>query len=129
MGLAKISLAETIVKGERQIYFDFVNNHTMDAESALSAELPTRLVVVDKRKRRRGSKIYCSSDFFVKHIMGSGSSNIRKEIDSQATRVRVANTVACSGAVFEIKPEEEEKRIRGEIEEKIVNDAEIFNDK
>ena len=60
--LHKMSLAETIAKGERQIYFDFVKNHTMDAESALSVGLPTRLV--DKRKRRRGSKIYCSSDFY-----------------------------------------------------------------
>ena len=72
--------------------------------------------------------------YFVKHIRGSGSSKIRKEIDSQATRVRVANAVACSEAVSKIKSEikddnEEEKKIWGEIEERIVNDAEILNHK
>ena len=62
MGLAQMSLAETIAKDERQIYFDSAKNHTMDAESALSAGLVTRLI--DKRKWHYGSKIYCSSDFY-----------------------------------------------------------------
>ena len=52
----------------------------MDAESALSAGLPTRLV--DKRKRRRGSKIYCSSDFynFISFVESTFLNNLTLEI-------------------------------------------------
>ena len=55
-------LTETISKDKGQIYFDFAKNHTMDTEYAFSARLPTQLV--EKRKRRHGSKIYCSNDFY-----------------------------------------------------------------
>ena len=181
-----MSLAETITKGEREIYFDFAKNNTIDAESVLSAGFPTHLV--DRRKWCLESKIYCLSDFcncisfvestflnslrlkmmmaysnnnlvytikchltknkiafancsplsskdhshnqkslmyvldryintrgmyFVKHIGGSNSSNIRKEIDSQVTRLRVANVVACSESVSKIKSGEKQKKDLG----------------
>ena len=42
--------------------------------------------------------------YFVKHIQGTVSSNIRKELDFQATQARVANAVACSEIVSTAKP-------------------------
>ena len=55
-------LAETIIEDKRPIYFDFVKNHTMDAEPALSARLRSRLV--DKRKQHHKSRICCSSNLY-----------------------------------------------------------------
>ena len=60
--LQKMSQAKTIAKNERQMCFDFVEAHSMDAKVVASSGLPTRFV--HTRKGKRGAKRYCSRNFF-----------------------------------------------------------------
>ena len=41
--------------------------------------------------------------FFVKHMNATGNRDVSNLVDSQATRTRVVNAVACSKAVGEVK--------------------------
>ena len=41
--------------------------------------------------------------YFAKHLKGTANSNINKVVDSQATRTRVMNDVACSKNVGKLK--------------------------
>ena len=57
-----MKLARGIASAERQMFSDFVAHNSLDAEVAKSAGLPTSLV--DRRKKKRGAKMYCSKQFY-----------------------------------------------------------------
>ena len=70
--------------------------------------------------------------YFVKHIRATGSKDVSKLVDAQATRARVVNAVACSKAVGEVKKmiknnDETEKQIwedaAGSVVEEIDNEC------
>ena len=67
--------------------------------------------------------------FFVKHMNATGNRDVSNLVDSQATRTRVVNAVACSKAVGEVKKmndDEMEKKVWEDAAESV--DMEIEND-
>ena len=60
--LYKASKALTIAKDKRSIYFDFARMQSISEDDAHDMGLPTHLV--DRRKRGRGSSMYCTQQYF-----------------------------------------------------------------
>lgn len=58
--LYSMSRALTIAKSQRQIYFDFVKENTLDVDSAKEQGLPTSVV----ERRKRMSKMFCTKGYF-----------------------------------------------------------------
>lgn len=57
--LQSMSLAKTIAKGNQQLYFDFARDHSLDADTAKQAGLPTSLV-----ERRKRANRYCNQQYY-----------------------------------------------------------------
>ena len=64
----------------------------------LSMSIKLRDYVLDRYTNMQGT-------YFAKHIKGTGSGSIAKEIESQSIKARVFNSVACSVTLSKVKVE------------------------
>ena len=120
-----------------EVYEKFASLCKLDPELSKDDRSQLLKYILERYSNMRGT-------YFVKHIKATGSGNIDRVVDGQATRTRVANAVAMSKAVGAAKREEratknyegaakkdtdEEQKIWKEAAESVLNhhDEEVEN--